>query len=202
MLAIVNNRPQTLSLKDVLVKYLAHRRDVTVRRCRFELRKAQARLHILAGYLIALDNLDEIIRLIRASRDAEEARPRLMEAFGLSEIQAQAILNMRLQRLTGMERQKIEDEQKELQAFAARLEEILGSEIELLGVIKEELTLIRDKYANPRRTEIIEASSDLSIRDLIPDEEQVITLSVRGYIKRISADEFQEQSVVAEVRRA
>lgn len=193
LLAIVNNQPMTLTLKEMLSLYLSHRRDVTIRRCRYELSKAQARLHILEGYLIALDNLDELIKLIRASKDADEARPKLMAAFALSEIQAQAILNMRLQRLTGMESGKIKAEQADLQAIVDRLNIILGSDLELLGVIKTELKELREKFANPRRTEILEASSDISIHDLIPDEEQVITISVRGYIKRMSPDEFQEQ---------
>jgi DNA gyrase subunit A len=193
LLAIVNNRPLTLTLKEMLERYLAHRRDVIIRRCQYELRKHQARMHILEGYLIALDNLDELIKLIRSSKDADEARPRLMSTFALSEIQAQAILNMRLQRLTGLEMGKIKAEQEELAVIIERLLVILGSESELLGEIKKELLEIRGKFANERRTRILEASSDISIHDLIPDEEQVITVSVRGYIKRMSPDEFQEQ---------
>ena len=121
MLAIVNNRPMTLGLKDILTKYISHRRDVTMRRCQFDLRKALARLHLLEGYLIALDNIDEVIRIVRSSKDGNEARPRLMEAFGLSEIQAQAILDMRLQRLTGLEKDKILSEQSDLESFAEEL---------------------------------------------------------------------------------
>jgi DNA gyrase subunit A len=193
LLAIVNNRPMTMTLKDMLTRYLAHRRDVTVRRCRYDLRKALARLHILEGYLIALDNLDLVIKLIRASRTPDEARPKLMDAFGLSEIQAQAILNMRLQRLTGMEREKLELEQQELRATVKRLEEILDSESELLAVIRGEVLEVKEKFSNPRRTVIMESTGELSIQDLIPDEEQILTLSARGYIKRTSMDEYQEQ---------
>ncbi len=193
MLAIVNNRPMTLGLKDILTKYIAHRRDVTMRRCQFDLRKALARLHLLEGYLIALDNIDEVIRIVRSSKDGNEARPRLMESFGLSEIQAQAILDMRLQRLTGLERDKIVAEQQELMALVEELRAILGSETRLMEVIKEELIEVRERFADPRRTRIQDAVEDISILDLIEDEEQVITLSVRGYIKRMSNDEFQEQ---------
>lgn len=193
MLAIVNNRPMTLGLKEILSKYISHRRDVTMRRCQFDLRKTLARLHLLEGYLIALDNIDEVIRIVRSSKDAFEARPRLMEAFGLSEIQAQAILDMRLQRLTGLEREKILTEQIELEAFAEELRAILASESRLMQVIKDELVDIRNRFADPRRTNIEDAVEDISILDLIEEEEQVITLSVRGYIKRMSPDEFQEQ---------
>lgn len=193
MLAIVNNRPMTLGLKDILGKYISHRRDVTMRRCQFDLRKALARLHLLEGYLIALDNIDEVIRIVRSSKDGNEARPRLMQSFGLSEIQAQAILDMRLQRLTGLERNKILAEQQELQALTEELRAILASETRLMEVIKEELRDVRNRFADDRRTRIQDAVEDISILDLIEDEEQVITMSVRGYIKRMSNDEFQEQ---------
>jgi DNA gyrase subunit A len=193
LLAIVHNQPVVLTLKEMLAYYLSHRRDVTVRRCRYELRKAEQRQHVLAGYLIALDNLDEVIALIRASQTPEEARTSLIGRFVLSEIQAQAILDMRLQRLTGMERAKIEAEYKELEERITYLREILGSETRLLEVIKEELIAIRAKYASDRRTNFMEATGDLSILDLIADEEQVITLSVTGYIKRSSHDEYREQ---------
>ena len=193
MLAIVNNRPMTLGLKDILSKYISHRRDVTMRRCQFDLRKALARLHLLEGYLIALDNIDEVIRIVRSSKDGNEARPRLMESFGLSEIQAQAILDMRLQRLTGLERNKIVAEQQELQALTQELRAILASETRLMEVIKDELMEIRNRFADDRRTQIQDAVEDISILDLIEDEEQVITMSVRGYIKRMSNDEFQAQ---------
>jgi DNA gyrase subunit A len=194
LLAIVHNRPVVLTLKEMLSHYLSHRRDVTVRRCRFELRKAEARKHILEGYLIALDNLDEVIALIRASATPDVARKGLMVRFTLSEIQSQAILDMRLQRLTGMERAKIEAEYAELETRIAALKEILGSETRLLEVIKDELIAVRDKYANERRTRFEEATGDLSILDLIADEDQVITLSVGGYIKRTGHSEYGEQN--------
>jgi DNA gyrase subunit A len=193
LLAIVHNRPLVLTLKEMLSYYLSHRRDVTVRRCRYELRKAEERKHILEGYLVALDNLDEVIALIRASATPEDARHGLMARFSLSEVQAQAILDMRLQRLTGMERAKIEAEYAELEARIAELQEILGSETRLLEVIRDELVTVKEKYANERRTVFVEATGDLSILDLIADEDQVITLSVSGYIKRSGHSEYQEQ---------
>ena len=193
LLAIVNNRPVVLTLKEMLEHYLAHRRDVIVRRCRYDLRKALDRQHILSGYLIALDNLDEVIALIRGSSTPEEARTGLVERFALSVIQAQAILDMRLQRLTGMERLKIETEYAELEKIITELRSILSDEQKLLGVIKEELLAIRDKFSDERRTRIIDSSGLLSIKDLIADVPQVVTLSVRGYIKRSSMEEYQEQ---------
>jgi DNA gyrase subunit A len=193
LLAIVNNRPVVLTLKEALEHYLSHRRDVTIRRCRFELRKALARQHILAGYLIALDNIDEVIAIIRSSADTQTARDRLSARFDLSPTQAQAILDMRLQRLTGMERQKIEAEYAALEAIIVNLRGILSDEGRLMEVIKDELITVRNKFANPRRTRIVDASGKLSILDLIAEEEQVVTLSVRGYIKRSSMEEYQEQ---------
>ncbi|MDG1483604.1 MAG: DNA gyrase subunit A [Myxococcota bacterium] len=193
LLAIVNNRPVVLTLREALQHYISHRRDVTIRRCRFELRKALARQHILAGYLIALDNIDEVISIIRSSPDSTTARERLTARFELSPIQAQAILDMRLQRLTGLERQKIEDEYNDLEEIVVRLHGILNNESRLMEVIKEELIAVRDKFANPRRTKIIDASGKLSILDLIAEEEQVVTLSMRGYIKRSSMEQYQEQ---------
>ena len=201
MLAIVNNRPMTLPLKMILEKYISHRRDVTMRRCQFDLRKALARLHLLEGYLIALDNIDRIIAIIRGSSDGKEARPKLMEEFKLSEIQAQAILDMRLQRLTGMERDKIIAEQKGLEEIVTELKELLASEPKLMNLIKEELIAIRDRFGDDRRTDIQEALDDISILDLIEEEEQVITLSVRGYIKRMTTDQFQEQKRGGKGRR-
>jgi len=192
-LAIVNGQPMTLPLKEILERYLAHRKDVTIRRSRFELRKAKARLHLLDGYLIALDNIDAVIKTIRASKDAEEARPKLMEQFEFSEIQAQAILNMRLQRLTGLEVDKIKAEQEELRKQVEFLERLLGSEAELLQQIRLELAELGAKFPRKRRTQIQDATGDFNLLDLIEDKDMVITLSVRGYIKRMSADDFREQ---------
>jgi DNA gyrase subunit A len=193
LLAIVHGQPMLLTLKEMLSYYLSHRRDVTVRRCRYELRKAEERKHILEGYLIALDNLDEVIALIRASQTPDIARKGLMGRFALSEVQAQAILDMRLQRLTGMERAKIEAEYQELEEKIAYLRAILDSEPRLLEVISDELLAIKDKYSDDRRTRFEEATGDLTILDLIADEEQVITLSITGYIKRTSHSEYSMQ---------
>ena len=193
LLAIVGNQPKVLTLRDMLGHYLQHRRDVTIRRCRYELRKAEQRKHLLDGYLIALDNLDEVIALIRGSATPEIARTGLIERFDLSVVQAQAILDMRLQRLTGMERQKILDEYAELEAKIAELRAILGSDQKLMDLIRSELRIIREKYADERRTRFVEASGELSIEDLIAPEDQVITLSVNGYIKRSSPSEYAAQ---------
>lgn len=193
LLSIVHGQPMLLNLREMLSYYLAHRRDITIRRCRYELRKAEERKHILEGYLIALDNLDEVIKLIRASATPEVARHGLMDKFTLSEIQAQAILDMRLQRLTGMERAKIEAEYKELEEKIEYLRAILDSEPRLLEIITEELVVIRDRYSNDRRTRFEEATGDLTILDLIADEDQVITLSLTGYIKRTSHSEYSMQ---------
>lgn len=192
-LAIVQQRPMVLNLKEMLQYYLGHRREVTLRRTRYELRKARERAHILEGLRIALDHIDAVIALIRASRTADEARMGLMAQFALSEIQAQAILDMRLQRLVGLEREKIEEEYAELQARIAWLLSVLADESILLGVIKEELTLVRDTYGDARRTQIVANSGELSLHDLIAEEDQVVTLSQRGYVKRTSMTEFRMQ---------
>ena len=193
LLAIVNGQPRVLTLKEMLVYYIAHRRDVTTRRVRHELARAKARAHILEGLRIALDHIDAIIALIRASKTTEQARAGLMERFGLSELQAKAILEMRLARLTGLERDKIEAEYAELIATIGQLEAILGSDSLLLQVIKDELLEVRERYADARRTEIVDSRAELDIRDLIAAEEQVVTLSVNGYIKRTSMGGYQEQ---------
>jgi DNA gyrase subunit A len=194
MLAIVNQRPRILTLKEMITLYVAHRREVVLRRTRYLLRRARERAHILEGYRIALDHIDEVIALIRASPTVGEARVGLMNRFGLSEVQAQAILDLRLQRLTGMEREKIEAEYNELMATIADLEDILGSEIRLMGVVKAELLEIREQYGDERRTRFVETAGDLSIRDLVAAEEQVVTLSHHGYIKRCSPTEWRQQA--------
>jgi DNA gyrase subunit A len=193
MLAIVNQRPMVLPLKEMLQHYLAHRREVVIRRTRFDLRKARERAHILEGYLRALDMLDEVIALIRASPGVAEARSGLVETCGFTEIQANAILEMRLQRLTGMERQKIADEFAEVMKLITYLEEILASEARLMEVVKEELATVRDKYGDERRTRVVEARSELTMHDLVVEEDQVVTLTQRGYITRCSPDEWRTQ---------
>jgi len=184
LLAIVQNQPKTLTLKQTLEEFLAFRREVVTRRSLFLLRKAESRGHILEGLKIALSNLDAVIKLIRASRDPKEAKEGLVRKFALSELQAQAILDMRLQRLTGLEREKILEELKEVQKEIARLKKILAEETELLRVIAEEFREIREAYADERRSQIVPEVRELGIEDLIVDEEMVVTVSHSGYIKR------------------
>ena len=191
--ALVKGRPQTLNLKDLIHHFVDHRHEVVIRRTQYELRKAQERAHILEGLLIALDNLDEVIALIRGSRTGEEARNGLMERFNLSEIQARAILDMRLQRLTGLERDKIKEEYEELMKTIEHLQAILANEGMRMDIIKEELTEIKDKYGDERNTDIVYASADFSIEDMIPNEEVVVTISHLGYIKRTQLTEYKTQ---------
>jgi DNA gyrase subunit A len=193
MLTLVNGQPRVLGLKRVLNYFLQHRREVILRRTRFELRKAEERLHILEGLKIALDHLDEIIALIRRSRTPEEARTALMKTYPLSEIQAQAILDMKLQRLTGLEREKIVKEFGDLLKEIERLKAILGSEALVSNIIKGELSEIKKKYADERRTEIASETKEITIEDLIMDEEMVITVSHQGYIKRNPLSTYRSQ---------
>ena len=193
MLTLVNGQPRVLGLKRVLNYFLQHRREVILRRTRFELRKAEERLHILEGLKIALDHLDEIIALIRKSRTPEEARTALMKTYPLSEIQAQAILDMKLQRLTGLEREKIVKEFGDTLKEIERLKAILGSEALVSNIIKEELSEIKKKYADERRTEIASETKEITIEDLIMDEEMVITVSHQGYIKRNPLSTYKSQ---------
>ncbi|KAB2925128.1 MAG: DNA gyrase subunit A [Bacteroidetes bacterium] len=194
MLALVDGRPQVLQLKDMLHLFLEHRNEVVVRRTKFDLDAAEKRAHILEGYIIALDNIDAIIKLIKASKDTETAKQGLMKKFKLSEIQAQAILDMRLQRLTGLERKKIEDEYREVIKLINRLKAILGSKQLQLQIIKEELLEIKEKYADPRRTEIVVKTTEFRIEDMIADEDVVITISHAGYIKRFPVSGYRRQS--------
>ncbi|MDN3203596.1 DNA gyrase subunit A [Algoriphagus sediminis] len=191
--ALVKGRPHTLNLKDLIRHYVDHRHEVVVRRTEYELKEAEKRAHILQGYLIALDNLDEVITLIRNSADPETARNGLMEKFELSEIQARAILDMRLQRLTGMEREKIVQEYKEIMALIDELKDILGNEDRRMEIIKTELGEMRDRYADDRRTEIEHNAEDFSYEDMIPNEEVVITVSHQGYVKRTALTEYRTQ---------
>ncbi|NLZ47654.1 MAG: DNA gyrase subunit A [Clostridiales bacterium] len=193
MIALVDNEPRTLNLKEMLVHYLNHQKEVITRRTQFDLDKALARAHILEGLRIALDHIDEVIRLIRASKTTEEARNGLMSQFGLTEKQAQAILDMRLQRLTGLEREKIEAEYQDLMKNIAYFREVLANEELLLKIIKDELLEIRAKYADERRTMIEKNPLEVGIEDLIEEKEVVITLTHTGYIKRIPADTYSAQ---------
>ncbi len=194
MLALVNNRPEILTLRQLIQHWLAHREDVVVRRTRFDLRKAEDRAHILEGLRIALDHIDEIIALIKASADPNTARAGLIERFGLSEKQAQAILDMRLQRLTGLEREKIENEYRELVALIAELKAILDDRSRVLAIIKDELAEIRQRFGDDRRTEILDQGpGTFNAEDLIADEDMVITISHNGYIKRLPVDSYRQQ---------
>ncbi|MDT8444474.1 MAG: DNA gyrase subunit A [Desulfuromonadales bacterium] len=193
MLAIVGGQPKILALREVLGYFIEHRKEIVTRRTIFELKKAEARAHILEGLKIALDNLDEVIQVIKSSANPAEAKERLVARFELSEIQAQAILDMRLHRLTGLERDKIIEEYNQLLAVIKRLKEILDSELEILKIIKGELLEIRERYNNPRRTEIIELTADLSIEDLIVEEDMVVTVSHSGYIKRNAVSLYRAQ---------
>ncbi len=192
-IALVKGRPMMLNLKDMIGHYVDHRHEVVVRRTEYELEEAKKRAHILEGLLIALDNLDEVIALIRSSKTPEDARNGLMSQFKLTEIQARAILDMRLQKLTGLESDKIREEHKQIMETIARLEEILGDEGIRMDIIKTELTEVRDKYGDERRTNIEFDSGDLNIEDLIPNEDVVITISHMGYIKRTLLSEYRTQ---------
>ena len=193
MLALVNNEPKVLNILQMLEYYLDHQKDVVTRRTRYDLNKAEERAHILEGLLKALDHIDEVIRIIRGSANVGEAKTQLMARFGLSDVQAQAIVDMRLRALTGLEREKLENEYKELQAKIAELKAILEDENKLLGVIRKELLVISDKYGDDRRTKI-GFDDDVSVEDLIPDDDAVIAMTNLGYIKRMSVDNFKSQN--------
>ena len=194
MLCIVNGEPKVLNLKEVLSEYLKHQENVVTRRTQFDLKKAEERAHILEGLLKALDHIDEIIKIVRAAEDGDEAKAELIKAFGFSDAQAQAIVDMRLRALTGLERHKIESEYQELSEKIAYYKEILGDEKKLLGVIREEISAIAEKYGDDRRTKIGFAADDIDIEDLIPDDETVITMTGLGYIKRMDVDNFKAQN--------
>lgn len=191
--ALVNGRPRLLCMKDLIAEFVKFRHEVVVRRANFELRKAQERAHILEGYLIALDHLDEVIKLIRSSQTPDDAKEGLMRNFKLSEIQAKAILEMRLQRLTGLEREKIQDEYNEVMKTISYLQELLGNEQMRYDLIKEEMQDVRKKFGDERKTEIEYLANEISIEDLIEEEDVVITVSHLGYIKRTSATEYRTQ---------
>src|SRR5262245_13512306 len=193
MLAIIDGRPRLLPLKDALKAFIEHRREVVVRRTAFDLRKAEERLHILAGLKIAIENLDAIIKLIRAATDPATARTGLMTQFSLSQPQAQAILEMRLQRLTGLEREKIVAEYEETEGLIKRLREILAADREVFQIITEELTALRDKFGDPRRTAIVDEAAAISVEDLIVEEDMVVTLSHEGYVKRNPVSLYRAQ---------
>jgi len=192
-LALVDGQPKVLNLKQVLSHYLEHQKDVIVRRTRFDLAKAEARAHIVEGLKIALDHIDAVISTIRESKNIEIARERLMERFGLSEKQAQAILEMRFRALTGLERQKLDEEYKELIKLIAYLTDVLKNEKLVLHIIREEILAIKEKYNDPRRTQIVRDDSDLNDEDLIAEEDMVITITNNGYIKRLNTNTYRSQ---------
>src|SRR5690554_4740583 len=193
-IALVNGRPELLNLKDMIYHFVEHRHDVVFRRAQFELRKAEERAHILEGLIIASDNIDEVIALIRASKDGDEARAKLIERFSLSEIQARAIVEMRLRQLTGLEQDKLRAEYEEIMKLIAHLKDLLANKDLRMELIKEELVEIRDKYGDERRSTIEYAGGDVSIEDLIADEQVVITISHAGYIKRTPLSEYKTQN--------
>lgn len=193
MLALVDGEPKVLNLKQMLYHYIEHQKDVIIRRTKYELQKAEARAHILEGLIIALDNIDEIVDMIKKSPDAPTAKASLIERFALSEKQAQAILDMRLQRLTGLERDKIVNEYERIVERIAYLKSILATPQMVLDIIKEEMTEIKDKYADERRTEITYSAEDIDLDEMIQEEEMVVTLTHFGYIKRLKSDTYRTQ---------
>ncbi len=193
MVALVNGEPKLLNLKQVLSHYLVHRKEVVTRRVRFDLAKAEREAHIYEGYKIAIDNIDEVISIVRSSANISESKERLMARFNLSELQAQAIVEMTIGRLSGLERQKIEDRLAALEQLIKELKEILGDESKLVAIIKEDLEFIKEKYGDERRTDIVEAENDILIEDLIERESCVITATRAGYVKRLPSDTYQAQ---------
>ncbi len=193
-IALVKGRPETLNLKDMIFHFVNHRMDVVIRRTKFELKQAEKRAHILEGLLIASDNIDEVIKIIRGSNNTEEARTKLIERFELSDLQARAIVEMRLRQLTGLEQDKLRNEYDELMVLITDLKEILESEERRFSIIKEELEEVRDKYGDERRSVIELSASEVSIEDMIPNEEVVVTISHEGYIKRTALSEYKKQN--------
>ena len=194
MVCLIDGRPRTVTMRELLTHYIKHRKEVVVRRTQFDLAKARARAHILEGYTIALDHIDEVIRIIRASKETEEANGRLQAEFGLSEIQAKAILEMRLQRLTGLERDKIIAEYKEVIVLIAELESILADPHRVVEIIKSEVLELKEKYGDARRTKIVDSSVEFEDEDLIAEEDMVVTISHTGYIKRLPSTTYRRQN--------
>jgi len=194
MLALVDGEPRILNLRDMLFYYLEHQKDVVTRRTRFDLNRAMERLHILEGLIIATDNIDEVVQIVRTSANAQEAKARLTERFGLSERQGQAILDMRLQRLVGLERDKLHDEEAALKVRVDELQDILADEHKLMDIVKQEALAVKEKYADPRRTEITQLLEDIDLDDVIQEEDMVVTMTHFGYVKRISPDVYRTQN--------
>ena len=193
LLALVDNRPQYLTLPELLMHFIDHRRQVILRRTRYDLAKAEARLHIVEGLRIAVDNIDEVIHLIRSSKTREEAATRLINTFSLSEIQAKAILEMQLQRLIALEREKLEEEYNQLLKDIDYFKKILSTPELVMKIMKEELLRIKERFGDERRTKIVSQASDLEIEDLIAEENMVVTISHSGYIKRIATSVYRRQ---------
>jgi DNA gyrase subunit A len=193
MLALVNGIPKVMQLRDMMQHFIDHRMDVLIKRTQFELDAAERRAHILEGYIIALDNIDAVIQTIKKSKDVETARNYLMKKFKLSDVQAKAILEMRLQRLTGLERKKIEDEYKETIKLIENLKGILASDERRYSIIKEELTEVKKRYGDERRTEIVYSTEDFSLEDIIAEEDVVVTISHNGFIKRFPVSGYRRQ---------
>ena len=194
LLALVDGEPRVLNLRDMLYYYLEHQKDVVTRRTRFDLNRALERLHILEGLIIATDNIDEVVQIVKTSASAQEAKARLTERFGLSERQGQAILDMRLQRLVGLERDKLHDEEAALKVRVDELQEILSDEHKLMEIVKQEAIAVKEKYADPRRTEITQLLEDIDLDDVIQEEDMVVTMTHFGYVKRISPDVYRTQN--------
>ncbi len=194
LLALVDGEPRVLNLRDMLYYYLEHQKDVVTRRTRFDLNRAMERLHILEGLIIATDNIDEVVQIVKTSTSAQEAKARLTERFGLTERQGQAILDMRLQRLVGLERDKLHDEEAALKVRVEELQDILADEHKLMGIVKEEALIVKEKYADPRRTEITQLLEDIDLDDVIQEEDMVVTMTHFGYVKRISPDVYRTQN--------
>ena len=194
LLALVDGEPRVLNLRDMLYYYLEHQKDVVTRRTRFDLNRALERLHILEGLIIATDNIDEVVQIVKTSASAQEAKARLTERFGLSERQGQAILDMRLQRLVGLERDKLHDEEAALKVRVDELQEILSDEHKLMEIVKQEAIAVKEKYADPRRTEITQLLEDIDLDDVIQEEDMVVTMTHFGYVKRISPNVYRTQN--------
>ncbi len=193
LLAVVNKRPELMNLKEILEHFIVHRKEIIIRRTRYELAKAEARAHVLEGLIIAIDNLDEVVALIRASASPDDARSQLIQRFELTQVQAQAILDMRLQRLTGLERDKIKEEHAEVLKDIARFKEILSSERIILNLVKDELTEIQDAFGDERRTKIVSEAREITLEDMIAEEDMVVTITNSGYIKRNPITLYRQQ---------
>ena len=191
--ALVKGRPKILNLKELIKNYVEHRHEIVVRRTKYDLKEAEKRSHILKGYIIALDNIDDIINMIKKSKNPEEAKLSLIKTYKLSEIQSKAILEMRLQKLTGLEREKINKENDEINKLINSLNDILSNKDERMNIIKDELNNIKDKYGDKRKSEIEHSAAEFTVEDMIPDEDMVITVSHQGYLKRTSLDEYRTQ---------